>query len=128
MHSLVFFCYLSTIVAQLLLTLSNMQQLICSFSCTLSVDANDFVFSRHHFFPFQKNIWRSMKRNIKTLLYNVCLVHRGTFSSSGDTMSTSGDVVSTSRDIMMHVGEQGDKSLSQFILKPRCTEHPRMYS
>ena len=32
-------------------------------------------------------------------MYNVCSVHRG------DTMSTSGD-------IMMHVGEQVDKSLS----------------
>ena len=54
-------------------------------------------------------------------LYNVCLVHRGVLSASGDTMSTSGDVqymgdiMSTLGDIMMHVGEQGDKSLSIYI-------------
>ena len=29
-------------------------------------------------------------------LYNVCSVHRGMFSTSGDTMSTSGDITSTS--------------------------------
>ena len=43
--------------------------------------------------------------------------------------------MSTSGDIMMHVGEQGDKSLSIFIenrdvlmISPQCTEHPPMYS
>ena len=31
-----------------------------------------------------------------TTLYNVCSVHRGMFSTSGDIMSTSGDIMSTS--------------------------------
>ena len=38
-------------------------------------------------------------------------VHRGMLSTSGDTMNTLGD-------IMMHVGEQGDKSLSIYIENP----------
>ena len=37
-------------------------------------------------------------------------------STSVDIMSVSG-VFNTSGDIMMHVGEQGDKSLSIYILK-----------
>ena len=47
-------------------------------------------------------------------LYNVCSVHRGMFSTSGDIMSTLGDIMSTSGDvqyigdIMMHVGEYHD--------------------
>ena len=45
-------------------------------------------------------------------------------STSGDIMSTSGDIMSTSgmfstsEDIMMHVGDQSDKSLSIYIENP----------
>ena len=37
-------------------------------------------------------------------------------STSGDILSALGDILSISRDIMIHVGEQVDKSL-WFILK-----------
>ena len=36
----------------------------------------------------------------------------------GDIMSTSGDVQYIGRNIMMHVGEQGDKSLSIYVENP----------
>ena len=41
-----------------------------------------------------------------------CSVHRG------DTMSTLEDIMNTSGDIMMHVEEQGAKSLSIYIENP----------
>ena len=63
-----------------------------------------------------------------------CSVHRGVFSTSGDTMSTLGDV-STSGDIMMHVGEQVGKNLSistenpDVLNIPQCTHDiTQMYS
>ena len=69
-------------------------------------------------------------------------------STSGGYHEYIGDTMSTSGDIMMHVGEQVDKSLSVSIESPdvlnipdvlmispdvlvvylRCTEHPPMYS
>ena len=42
-------------------------------------------------------------------LYNVCSVHQGMFSTSGDIMSTSGDTMSTSVDIMSTSGEYHDE-------------------
>ena len=42
----------------------------------------------------------------------------GVFSTLGDIMSTLGDVQYIGVDIMMHVGEQGDKSLSIYIENP----------
>ena len=66
----------------------------------------------------------------ETTLYNVCSVHRG------DTMSTSGEYHEDIRgcsvhlgDIIMHVEEEGDKSLSvdienpNVLNMPRCTHH-----
>ena len=98
-------------------------------------------------------------------MYNVCSVHRAMFSTPegvgcsvhqgipgvhwGDIMSKSWDTISTSGgyheyivgcsvyrgDIMMHLGEQGYKSISIYIENPdvlmislRCTEHLPMYS
>ena len=67
-------------------------------------------------------------------LYNVCSVHRGIFSTSGDTMSTLGCSVHQG-DIMMQVGEQVGKNLSissenpDVLNIPQCTHDiPSMYS
>ena len=35
----------------------------------------------------------------------MCLVHRGIFGTSGDTMSTSGDIMSTSGGCSVHQGD-----------------------
>ena len=48
---------------------------------------------------------------------------RGTMSTSRDIMSISG-FFSTTGDIMMHVGEQGDKSLSIYIENPDVLNIP----
>ena len=56
-------------------------------------------------------------------LYDVCSVHRGVFSISGDTMSTLGDIMSTWAgggggvgDIMMNVGDTMSTSVhTQYI-------------
>ena len=75
---------------------------------------------------------RACSRNT---LYNVCSVHLGMFSKSGGVQYIGGD-------IMVHVGEQVDKSLSISIENPdvlnipRCTHdipptyswYPPMYS
>ena len=63
-------------------------------------------------------------------LYNVCSVHREGVQYIGRIMSTSGDIMSTSGGLMMHVREQGDKSLSiYFVLNiPQCTHDiPHMH-
>ena len=75
-------------------------------------------------------------------LYNVCSVHRGVFSTSGDTMSTSWGYHEYIRgcsvhrkDIMIHVGEQVGENLSisnenpNVLNIPQCTHDiPPMYS
>ena len=67
---------------------------------------------------FDAKFWTLFQSVTVNILYNVCSVDRGMFSTSGDTMSTSGGYheyiggCSVHRkDIMMHVGEQVDKSL-----------------
>ena len=54
----------------------------------------------------QTSSWRFSMGSHATIntLYNVCSVHRGVFSTLGDTMSTSGDTMSTSGISWVHRG------------------------